>query len=176
MRPTLIVLSGPPACGKSKLARVLAARHGFAHLEMDRFRLRLLPGSQSTRENRRVALRAMHLTAESLLRRRTTVILDASYRLAEDRQQAREAALAAGAAFALVEFTVPLEMALSRCRARRGRHPGDDLTDERVTELATRFPFTGEGLTVDGALPLRQRVAAVERYLGIRSNRPAGRR
>lgn len=167
MKPTLIVLSGPPACGKSKLARALAARHGFAHLEMDAFRLHLLPGSQSTRENRLVALRAMHAAAQDLLREKKSAILDASYRLPEDRQEAQAAARAAQAAFALIEFTLPVNLALARCRARRSRHPGDDLTDQRVMELVTQFPFTGEGLTVDGTLPVKQRVTAVERYLGI---------
>ncbi len=176
MRPTLVALSGPPACGKSALGRRLVARNGFAHLEMDAIRLRLLPGSRSTRENRIVAYRAMHLTAERLLERGMTVIADASYSHEEDRAAARRAAASAGAAFALVEVTVPLDVALSRCRARRGRHPADDLTDERVTELVTNFPYTGEGLILDGRLPLIERVRAVERHLRIGSNRPSRRR
>jgi hypothetical protein len=168
VKPTLIVLSGPPASGKSALARRLAARHGYVHLEMDAVRLRLLPGSNSTRENRVLAYRAMHQSAELLLDRGVTVVADASYGHAEDRTDARRAAGAAGAGFALVEVTLPLDLALGRCRARRSRHPGDDLTDERVTELVTTFPYTGEGLTLDGALPMPERVDLVERYLGIK--------
>ncbi len=176
MRPTFVILSGPPACGKSALARRLVARHDFTHLEMDAIRLRLLPGSHSTRENRVIAYRALHLAAERLLERGVSVIADASYTHEEDRAEARRSADAAGAAFALVEVTIPLEVALERCRARRGRHPADDLSDERVMELVTAFRCTGEGLTLDGTLPLGERIRAVERYLRISSNRPSRRR
>jgi predicted kinase len=143
---------------------------------MDAVRLRVLPGSSSTRENRQVAYRAMHLAAEMLLERGVTVIADASYGHAEDRAGASRAAGAAGAALKLIEVTLPLDMALERSRARRGRHPGDDLTDERVANLVSDFPFTGEGLTLDGTLPLVERVRAVERYLRTSSNRPSRRR
>mgnify|MGYP000324319375 CR=1 FL=1 len=153
MSGLLVVFAGPPGAGKSAIAGILAERHAFTHLEMDAIRLRLLPGSSSTRPNRLVAYRAMHWAAELLAARGAAVIADASYGRAEDRAAARRAALEAGARFALVEFTVPLETALERCRARRETHPGDDLTPERVRELVTGFAYTREGLLVDGTEP-----------------------
>ena len=161
----IIVISGPPCSGKSALGGLLAARRGITHLEMDAIRVRLMPNSAHTREDREIAYRAMHLAAEVLLRHGLDVIVNASYSHPEDRREVRQIASATCSPLCFVECTVPREIALERNRQRRAHHPGLDLTDERVTELVRNFPFSGEGLTVDSTEPVESNLRQLEDYM-----------
>ena len=82
----IVVFSGPPCSGKSLLGGLVATSRNFTHLEMDAIRLRLLPGASHTREDRRIAYRAMHLMAETLALRGESVIVNAGYSHAADRR------------------------------------------------------------------------------------------
>ena len=165
----IIVVSGPPCSGKSTFGDLLASRRGIVHLEMDAVRVRLLPDSAHTRQDRAVAYRAMHLGAELLAASCATVIVNACYGRAEDLSDLEEAAGRAGAALYLIECTVPPEIAVERARQRWGNHPGVDLTPERVIELVSGYPFSGEGVTVDSTLPIDTALAKVEEYLSTGS-------
>lgn len=180
----ILVLSGPPASGKSLAGDLLATHTGAAHLEMDEFRVRLLPEAPHTRETRIVAYRAMLYAGQLLAARGHDVILNASYAHDSDRVQVEQAAVAGAWPLFLVEFRVPAGIAIERCRARRAVHPGADLTDERVLELVTRFPYTHAGIVVDGTAPPETILARIQAYLAARrplapgawinSNRPSG--
>lgn len=158
----LVIFAGPPCTGKSTLARSL----GAAHLEMDAARAELLPASSHTREDREVAYRAIAWAAKLLLRYTDFVICDGGFVHSEDRRACREAAEESGAAVFVVEFTAPLAVLLERNRARRGRHPGLDLTDERVTQLVENYPWGREGILVDGTQEPESSRRMILDYLG----------
>jgi predicted kinase len=161
----IIVISGPPSSGKSTLGGLLAAGRNITHLEMDAFRVRLLPEAAHTREDRQIAYRAMHYTAELLVERGHSVIVNASYSHSENRREIEEIASRREVALFLVECKVSPEIAVERSRERRGSHPGLDLTDERVIDLVTGFPFFGEGLTLDSTTEIADCLRRIEEYL-----------
>ena len=154
------------------LAEAYRNTHAVVHLEMDSIRARILPDAAHTREDRAVAYRAMHFTAERLLELGHDVIVNAGYGHAEDRDEVIALTRRTGAELYQVEFTVPLETALERNRKRRQQHPGLDLTDERVTDLVENFPYTHAGLTIDSTWPIEDCLARLEHY--INSKRPSG--
>jgi predicted kinase len=156
----LIVFGGPPCTGKSTVGREL----GWAHLEMDEARARLLPGAAHTRADREVAYRAVLWTAAHLLRYTDIVICNGGFGHEVDREGCRAVAREAGAALVVVEFTGPLEVLTARNRARRATHPGLDLTDERVAEIVDAYPWTPGALRVDSTRPVAECVGAVRRY------------
>ena len=149
----IVVFSGPPCSGKSLLGGLVATSRNFTHLEMDAIRLRLLPGASHTREDRRIAYRAMHLMAETLALRGESVIVNAGYSHAADRREIEEVASLVRTSLHLVEFTVTPQVAVERSRQRKVSHPGLDLTDERVADLVRGFPFFRGGLVVDSEEP-----------------------
>ena len=161
----IVVFSGPPCSGKSQLGQMLSARRGCLHLEMDAVRVRLLPDSAHTRQDRQVAYRAMHLAAEAAARAGAGVIVNACYSHASDRRDIEQAAQRAGVPLYLVEFRVSAPVAVARWQSRRRAHPGADLTEERVRELVERFPYFGGGQTVDGEQPAEQILKSIEDYL-----------
>jgi predicted kinase len=73
-----VVLCGPPGAGKSHLARALAARHPFAHLDSDRLRRALVNWpAYSPAESARL-FAAYHEVMDRLLARGVSVICDAT--------------------------------------------------------------------------------------------------
>ena len=106
-RRTLVILSGPACSGKTTLGERLAPLIGAPHLQMDATRARLMPDSSHTRQDRRIAYRAMAFAAELLLGLGQPVILDAQYGRAEDRREVEEMAVRVAAPFYLVECSSP---------------------------------------------------------------------
>lgn len=157
----LVVFGGPPCTGKSAVGRAL----GWAHLEMDDARATLLPEAAHTREDRRIAYRAVLWAADHLLRHVDVVIVNGGFGHEEDRARCREVARAHGAEICWVEFTAPLAVLIERNRARRAHHPGLDLTDERVEEIVRGYPWSGAGLTVDSTRTVEECAEAVRRFV-----------
>jgi predicted kinase len=135
-----IAVSGPPCAGKSTLARELAARLGAPHLEVDEFRRRLLPRSDLRVEDRDVAYRAMHVTAELLASRWPHLVLDATYTAEPCRSELVEVVTRVRGVLSLVECRVTPTVADGRFRRRRS-HPAHDLTSARVVSLAQAYPY-----------------------------------
>lgn len=158
----LVVFAGPPCTGKSTVAGLL----GFAHIEMDAVRARILPGASHTREDRAVAYRAALMMAEALLPRAEVVIVDGGFGREEDRAQYRRVAFETSSELFVVEFAAPLDIVLARNRARRAHHPGLDLDDARVTEIVTTYPWLRTGLTIDATQPAEACARAVRLYIG----------
>ena len=161
----LIVFSGPPCSGKSHLAEGLSEEMGATYLQMDKIRSILIPDSDQRKEHRQIAYRAMHFTANLLLRAGHNVILDATYIPFEHRREVEQIALAAPASLYLVECIVPSEIAVERFKSRDKTHPAVDLTASQVAELASTFPYSGNGLLLVTTTPAADCLASIEAYL-----------
>jgi predicted kinase len=161
----IVVVAGPPCSGKSTLGEALARKWNVPHLEMDAVRRRLMPESTHTREDRRVAYRAMHFAAELLVGRGCRVILDACYGHEEDRREVQEMSARLRARLLFVECRVPPEVAVERHRARRETHPGLDLTEARVEEMVRKYRFSPGAVQVDGTAPIGEGVAKIQMVL-----------
>ncbi len=136
VEPALIVVFGLSGTGKSTLARMLSIRLGFDLLSSDVIRKQLagMPptsraaagygeGIYSESFNRRTYLTLL-AEAEARLRKRRGVILDATFRHADERRLAVEAAARGGVRALFVECCAPAEMALARI-AERERRTGE---------------------------------------------------
>lgn len=170
----IVVFSGPPCSGKSLLGELVTASRSFTHLEMDAIRLRLLPAASHSREDRQIAYRAMHLTAEALASRGESVIVDAGYSHATDRREIEAVAHRTRTPLHLVEFTVTPAVAVERSQGRRATHAGLDLTDERVTGLVLGFPFFRGGLVVDSEQAPEDNLRRILDYLSCGQPLPPG--
>ena len=141
----VIILCGPPCTGKSTIGAELHQRLGFPHLDVDTIRQRLLPDSDQRIEDRDIAYRAMHLTAEHLVRSGESVILNATY----NRGVHRREAAAISAEMKLIQCRAALETVLGRFRSRPPDHAAVDLTEQLVRELWTNFTWSNDGVQVE---------------------------
>jgi hypothetical protein len=107
-RGALVVLSGLPGCGKSTLARRIAALLRGTVVSSDQVRLEHFPPGSATREFRYSAevssavYRILRLEAEVSLLRGRSVVLDATYLQRQGRAELLNDARKAGAAVLLV--------------------------------------------------------------------------
>jgi predicted kinase len=135
-----VVVAGPPCSGKSTVARRLSDVLPAPHLEMDRFRERLLPHGDQRVEDRDLAYHAMHYAAELLAPWSETIVLDATYTAAVCRRGLVEVVQQCGGAMLVIECVVSVAAAVERYH-QRGLHPALDLTAERVAALARDYPY-----------------------------------
>jgi predicted kinase len=155
-----VIVSGPPASGKTTLARPLARRLGFALLCKDDLKESLYtslggaPGDLAL--SRRVGDAAMDLLW-LLATRCPAVVLEANFRTRNPQERARLAAL--DGQIIEVHCRIPLEEASRRFadRAREERHhPAHPLTEmppERMAEYDGPFAL-GLVIEVDTTRPV----------------------
>lgn len=149
---SLIIFAGPPCSSKSTLATLLSERTGWAHLEMDDIRARLMPDSSHAKADRAVAYRSLNYTAELLLKKHQSVIVDASNAPRRQRQDLAEIAYRTRATAFLFECRISEDLAVQRFSERLARgHPGRDLTPERVRLLVEGFSYSHLGLELDSS-------------------------
>jgi len=149
-QPALVVVCGPPCAGKSAIAGRLATRLGVAHLEMDAIRIRLIHDSKHEEAHRDIAYRAMHDSAELLLKAQKVVVIDATYTRALQRRELKNLADRLGANVYLIQCSTGPETAVARLQARPpGTHAAADLTPESIRTAASSYSYA------DGALLLR---------------------
>lgn len=181
--PAMVVVFGLPGTGKSTLARALSRRLGFDLISSDVIRKQLAgipPTSRATADygagiyheafTRRTYL-AMLAEAEERLRKRRGVILDATFRHADERRLAVEAAARVGLRALFVECRAPAKIALARI-AERERRAGE-ISDANAAIYARQLQdfespdeiVEGSRLAVDTAADPDQAIAAVMRAL-----------
>jgi predicted kinase len=149
-QPSLVVLSGLPGVGKTRVASEIAQRFPAAVLESDRLRKVLFERPvYSQRESGRL-FRAVHELLDRLLARGVSCILDATNLRERHRQPLYEIAERNGAGMVLVAVEAPENVARARLSSRTGTDVSD--ADESVYEQMSREaePITRPHLVVDG--------------------------
>lgn len=167
---TWLVVCGPPASGKSRLARAMARRGGWTHLATDEVRKQLAgvrPDQPAKAEHYSAAF--SQRTYDELLRRAaqqttgnaTVVLLDGNFATRRRRDELRNAARAAGATMRLLCVDVDVETAVQRAAARVFETGNVSDADAAVTRtLHGRFehptPDEPDVHVLDGATPTRE--------------------
>jgi predicted kinase len=160
----IVLVSGPPASGKTAIARPLAEALGFALLAKDNIKESLFtslegaPGDVAF--SRRIGSAAMHLLW-ALAPQCPQVVVEANFRTrsAFEREQAAALIALPGARSVEVFCRVPLEEAARRFaeRAQRERHhPAHALTEISIEHLAEfEEPFAlSPVIEVDTRIPV----------------------
>jgi len=165
-RVRLLLVGGPPATGKTTLARELERRTGWAVVHTDEVRKRLaglepttsaadeLDAGLYTPAWDRRTYDAVFTTARALLARGESVILDASW--SDTSRRGDAARLAAATSSALVSFLLvgPGELADMRARARASaRVEASDASNALTGVLRARFAPWPDAIQLDATEP-----------------------
>lgn len=138
MKPRLLIVCGEPGVGKSKVARHIARRTFAKHLATDSIRKYMFgENPEYTQEESQAVYDEMFGRAEALLNRGKTVVLDATFMLAQGRERAHDLAEEHDADFDIIRVTAPA----SECKYRiRKREDSDSDADVSVYQsIADRF-------------------------------------
>lgn len=159
---TLVLVGGPPGVGKTTLAGDLAARLGLVVVTSDRVRKEAAgmdpaasaaaafgSGIYSPRHTRATYAAMVH-RAELLLRRGESVVLDASWSDAAERERAVAAAERVHADVVAVRCELDAESAAARVRSRTDISDADELVAAAMRQVADPWP---EATVVDMRRP-----------------------
>jgi uncharacterized protein len=172
---SLILVGGPPGTGKTALSGQVAGRLGCVVLGSDSIRKELagIPPAQRASSPYRTGLYSAAWTertytellsrAGKLLARGESVILDASWTSAAQRESAAQLALAVSADIVQLRCEVPAELARRRleARARDASDAGPDLA-KRLAAAADPWP---DATPIDTSRPDSQDITSLQRAL-----------
>ena len=157
-RVRLVLVGGTPGTGKSTLARAMAARTGAVVLSSDEVRDDVDPGDGAPSAvgrgryapDRRARVYAeLRRRAGELLAQGESVVLDASWSDADEREAARAVATAASSGLVEVRCTLPAEEAAARIRARAAEGTdASEATPEVAEAMAAAFAAWPEATEV----------------------------
>jgi predicted kinase len=172
-RPLLLIITGPPASGKSTVGRELASRLGVPLLSKDLFKEVLFDelGWSDRGWSQRLGSASMALlyrSAAALLEAGQSVALEANFYAEWDTPHLRELASRYTCRVVQVVCTASAATLVERYRGRitQGeRHPGHTESEALEVTLARVVSGRWEALDVDGAMVIRvdtEREVAVE--------------
>jgi predicted kinase len=154
--PTIHLMCGLVAAGKTTLARQLARDLPAVRLSRDEWMLRLYGGRYDDPTyiaRLQPCTEVLWDVATGIVGAGSSVILDWNFWNRELRSQARHRADACGAALVVHWLDVPVDLAAQRAKARLNDHPPDahDIDEGAVRQFATIFepPTTDESVAID---------------------------
>lgn len=182
--PRVVAFGGLIATGKSTVADALAVSLFVPVVDADRTRKSLLGveplrsvqgpdpwqgayGAEMTARTYRELLRRAGVVLDS----GRAVVLDASFRSAAWRAEARALARARGVPFTFVECRAPEALCRERLRARKDQATVSDAREDLYDSFARKYEpvqelAAEEHLVLDTSQPLEECVAALRRALG----------
>ena len=175
--PLVVLVTGPPASGKSTLAAALAARSGLPVLGSDLVRKEILglpadapaPAGAYAPAQRTAVYTELGRRACAILAGGAGMIVDATFG-APGLGAAFLAQLAPSDRAGLLAIECRTPPDVRRARAARPREAGSDAGPHVAEALGRRFEPLGAGqvVAVDGSAPPARALAAVERALAAR--------
>ena len=158
----LILISGLPGTGKTRISRELASRLGAVHISSDSIRKKMLEKRTYSEEEKALVYKEMVSQASNSLSQGKNVIADATFYKESLRRQMREAAENAGTDFFIVECILPEEKAKERISSRTGGDSEAKYGEYLIVKKAFE-PFTEERITIDTSLPVNESVETILR-------------
>jgi hypothetical protein len=157
---TVVVVTGPPASGKTTLARAITGSLGWPLYTKDDIKELLFEtvGTGDLEWSARLGAAAMELLGFVLRTSAEPLVLEANFRCLETERRVVQ-----------VFCTDTAEALNARYRARGGRHPGH-LDDQRVIDPSEYAPLPLGGELIEysvGSRSVDDVVAAVRRALGL---------
>lgn len=133
LQPTVIAMTGLSGTGKTAVARAIAGELGLRVVSADAVRQELFGTRKQpakyeqgayTPEANRLTYNKLIATGREFLQRDGGVILDATFRHAEDQVQAQTMAAEAGAQWRMIECQLAPELVKERLEKRTAQHEG----------------------------------------------------
>jgi predicted kinase len=156
--PMVLIITGPPASGKSTLGRELAQKLGLPFLGKDVFKEILFDhlGWSDREWSRRLGAASMDLlyqSAAALLQAGQSVALEANFYAKWDTPKLLELAEMSGCRFVQVVCTASKSTLAERYRRRslsRERHPGHTESEQLEETIAQLLTGKSEALALEG--------------------------
>lgn len=162
----LLLTCGPTGCGKSRFAAELAFQLGIAHLQADRER-KQLAGVRPTERGaaiytadwNRATYQQLAMLAAAELAAGRSVVVDATFRSAADRERFARLAAEQGVPLTICELVCPAEVVRQRLALRE--QAGDSVSDgtwrvyqQQVATFEKPAAREGQLLAIDAAKPV----------------------
>jgi len=165
----LILISGLPGTGKTRISRELASRLNAVHISSDSIRKKMLEKRTYSEEEKARVYSEMVSQVSGSLSEGKNVIADATFYKESLRRQMREAAEKAGTDFFLVECIISEEAARERISSRTGGDSEAKYGEYLIVKKAFE-PISEERITIDTSLPVKESVETIFRSVsGIAS-------
>jgi len=160
----LILISGLPGTGKTRISRELASRLNAVHISSDSIRKKMLEKRTYSEEEKARVYSEMVSQVSNSLSEGKNVIADATFYKESLRKQMREAAEKAGTDFFLVECIISEEAARERISSRMGGDSEAKYGEYLIVKKAFE-PISEERIAIDTALPVKESVETILRSI-----------